>query len=172
MTREELINKFKKFFEDKGHAWIPSAPLIPEGDTSTLFISAGIHPLVPYFIGEKHPMGNRLANVQECLRTGDIDQVGDTYHHTWFEMLGNWSLGNYFKKESITWSWEFLTKELKMDPDRLAVTIFEGNENAPFDEESKEVWLAVGMPEEKIFPFKNFYLSYNINSQFSWLLKN
>jgi alanyl-tRNA synthetase len=152
MTREELINKFKKFFEDKGHAWIPSAPLIPEGDTSTLFISAGIHPLVPYFIGEKHPMGNRLANVQECLRTGDIDQVGDTYHHTWFEMLGNWSLGNYFKKESITWSWEFLTKELKMDPDRLAVTIFEGNENAPFDEESKEVWLAVGMPEEKIFP--------------------
>ncbi len=163
MTREELITKFREFFEARGHKWIPSAPLIPEGDTSTLFISAGIHPLVPYFVGQKHPMGARLADVQECLRTVDIDNVGDTYHHTWFEMLGNWSLGGpastdvfgkagYFKEESISWSWEFLTKELRMDPERLAVTIFEGNENAPFDEEAKKAWLAVGMPEDRIFP--------------------
>ncbi len=152
MTREELIDKFRKFFEDKGHAWIPSAPLIPEGDTSTLFISAGIHPLVPYFIGQKHPMGNRLANVQECLRTGDIEEVGDTYHHTWFEMLGNWSLGSYFKEESIKWSWEFLTEVLGIDSERLAVTIFKGDENAPFDEQSKQAWISVGLDEEKIFP--------------------
>ncbi len=152
MTREELIDKFRNFFEERGHAWIPSAPLIPEGDTSTLFISAGIHPLVPYFIGEKHSMGNRLADVQECLRTGDIDEVGDTYHHTWFEMLGNWSLGDYFKEESIRWSWEFLTEELNFDPDRLAATIFKGDENVPFDKESKKVWLSVGLTEERIFP--------------------
>jgi len=146
------MTKFREFFEGRGHKWIPSSPLIPEGDTSTLFISAGIHPLVPYFVGQKHPMGDRLVDVQECLRTVDIDNVGDTYHHTWFEMLGNWSLGDYFKKESIEWSWQFLTEELKMDPDRLAVTIFEGNENAPFDEKSKQVWLSVGLPEERIFP--------------------
>ncbi len=147
-----MIAKFRKFFEDRGHKWLPSAPLIPEGDASTLFISAGMHSLVPYLMGEDHPMGNRLANVQECLRTGDIDEVGDTYHHTWFEMLGNWSLGEYFKEESIAWSWQFLTEELKMDPDRLAVTIFKGDDSAPFDEESKQVWLSVGLPEEKIFP--------------------
>jgi len=152
MTRKELIARFRKFFEERGHAWMPSAPLVPEGDASTLFISAGMHALVPYLLGENHPLGKRLADVQECLRTVDIENVGDTYHHTWFEMLGNWSLGDYFKEESIKWSWEFLTEDLKMDPDRLAVTVFEGDENAPFDEESKKVWLSVGIPENRVFP--------------------
>lgn len=151
LNREQLIAKYREFFEKKDHAWIPSAPLIPEGDSSTLFISAGMHPLVPYLLGQEYPLGNKLADVQECLRTGDIEEVGDKYHHTWFEMLGNWSLGGYFKQESIAMSWEFLTQVLKIPEEKIAVSVFEGDENAPFDQEAKDAWLEVGVPENKIF---------------------
>jgi alanyl-tRNA synthetase len=152
LNRQQLIDKYQEFFKEHDHAWIPSAPLIPEGDSSTLFISAGMHPLVPYLLGEEHPLGKRLADVQECLRTGDIDEVGDKYHHTWFEMLGNWSLGDYFKQESVAMSWEFLTEVLEMPAEKLAVTIFKGDDNAPFDQQAKDAWQAVGLPEDKIFP--------------------
>ncbi len=148
---EKLKTLFKDFFVSKNHAWIPSAPLIPEEDPSTLFISAGMHPLVPYLLGESHPSGKRLTNVQECLRTNDIEQVGDTFHHTWFEMLGNWSLGDYFKKEAIAWSLEFLTKVLKIDQDKISVTCFEGDKDAPRDAESAEIWQSLGIPKQRIF---------------------
>jgi len=151
-TGNWLREKYREFFERRGHKWIPSAPLVPEGDSSTLFISAGMHPLVPYLLGEPHPLGKRLVDWQKCLRTEDIEGVGDTQRHTFFEMLGNWSLGDYFKKEAIAWSWEFLTKELQLEPERLSVTIFAGDENAPYDREAEKAWLAVGVPKERIFP--------------------
>ncbi len=130
------------FFREKGHAIIPSAPLVPENDPTVLFTTAGMHPLVPYLLGEKHPEGKRLANVQKCVRTGDIDDVGDNRHLTFFEMLGNWSLGDYFKREAIEWSWEFLTdkKWLGLDPARIYVTVFEGDENSGQDKESIQIW--------------------------------
>ncbi|MFH1561706.1 MAG: alanine--tRNA ligase-related protein [Patescibacteria group bacterium] len=112
-TARQLADKYRQFFESRGHQWIPSAPLLPENDSSTLFIIAGIQPLVPYFLGEKHPQGSRLVSVQKCVRTNDIEETGDTFHHTFFEMLGNWSLGDYFKTEMIPWSFEFLTKVFK-----------------------------------------------------------
>ena len=142
MTANELRQKYLDFFEGKGHAIIPSAPLVPENDPTVLFTTAGMHPLVPYLMGEKHPLGTRLANVQKCVRTGDIDDVGDNRHLTFFEMLGNWSLGDYFKKESIEWSFEFLTSEkwLGLDPRRLYVTVFEGDDDAPLDQESINIW--------------------------------
>jgi alanyl-tRNA synthetase len=144
MTISDLRQKFLDFFKEKGHAVIPSAPLIPENDPSALFNSAGMQPLVSYLKGEPHPMGMRLANVQKCLRTGDIDDVGDNRHLTFFEMLGNWSLGDYFKRESIGWSYEFLTdkKWLGVDPKRLYVSVFKGDEDAPRDEESAGIWQA------------------------------
>jgi alanyl-tRNA synthetase len=144
MTISDLRQKFLDFFKEKGHAVIPSAPLIPENDPSALFNSAGMQPLVPYLKGEPHPMGMRLANVQKCLRTGDIDDVGDNRHLTFFEMLGNWSLGDYFKRESIAWSYEFLTdkKWLGVDPGRLYVSVFRGDGDAPRDEESIGIWQA------------------------------
>jgi alanyl-tRNA synthetase len=151
MDRKELIKKYLDFFEKKGHKVIKSASLFPENDASTLFISAGMHPLVPYLLGEKHPFGKRLADVQKCLRTGDIEDVGDSTHNTFFEMLGNWSLGDYFKKESITWSYEFLTKELKISPEKINVTVFEGNANVPKDEEAAKIWISAGIPKERIF---------------------
>src|SRR3990167_7267909 len=114
MTSAEIRKKYIQFFESKGHKHIPSAPLIPEHDPTVLFTTAGMHPLVPYLIGQKHPLGKRLANVQKCIRTGDIDEVGDEVHHTFFEMLGNWSLGDYWKKETIEFSFEFLTKVLNL----------------------------------------------------------
>lgn len=153
MTSRELREKYLKFFEKKGHKIIPSVPLVPENDASTLFISAGMQPLVPYLLGEAHPMGKRLVNCQKCIRTGDIDEVGDTFHHTFFEMLGNWSLGDYFKKESIPWSFEFLTKELNILPDRLSVSVFAGDGDAPQDEEAAELWKSVGIPKERIYYF-------------------
>ena len=134
MTSDELRNKYLSFFEERGHTVIPSASLIPENDPTVLFTTAGMHPLVPYLLGEKHPGGTRLTDVQICVRTGDIDEVGDATHCTFFEMLGNWSLNDYFKKEAITWSYEFLTKVLKIDKNNIAVTVFAGNENAPKDE--------------------------------------
>ena len=142
MTANELRQKYLDFFKSKGHAIIPSASLIPDNDPTVLFTTAGMHPLVPYLMGEKHPLGKRLANSQKSIRTGDIDDVGDNRHLTFFEMLGNWSLGDYFKKEAIEWSFEFLTgKEwLGMDPQRLYVTVFMGDENCPQDQESIDVW--------------------------------
>jgi alanyl-tRNA synthetase len=154
MTSAEIRDKFLEFFRSKGHTIIPSASLIPsETDPTVLFTTAGMHPLVPYLLGEEHPGGKRVANSQKCIRTGDIDEVGDESHLTFFEMLGNWSFGDYFKKEAIEWSWEFLTdkKWLGIDKNRLSVTVFEGNANAPRDEESAEIWRSLGVPKEMIF---------------------
>ena len=150
MTAKELRAKFLEFFKSKGHALIPSSSLIPENDPTALFISAGMQPLVPYLLGQKHPEGKRLANVQKCLRTGDIDEVGDTTHHTFFEMLGNWSLGDYFKKEAIEMSFQFLTKELNIPLDNLAVSVFAGDADASRDEESADIWLKLGIAKERL----------------------
>lgn len=161
MTSEQIRKSFLEFFKSKGHAVIPSASLIPENDPTTLFTTAGMHPLVPYLMGEKHPAGKRLANVQKCIRTSDIDEVGDATHHTFFEMLGNWSLGDYFKKEAIEMSWEFLasSKWLNLDKNRnrLAVSVFAGDSDAPFDEESFNIWKNLGVSEKRIakLPKKN-----------------
>ncbi|MFA5174840.1 MAG: alanine--tRNA ligase [Patescibacteria group bacterium] len=159
ITSKELRQKYLEFFESKGHAIISSASLIPENDPTVLFTTAGMHPLVPYLLGEKHPAGNRLADAQKCVRTGDIDEVGDRSHLTFFEMLGNWSLGDYFKKEAILWSWEFLTSPewLGLDVKKLAVSVFKGDADASRDEEAAEIWKSVGMPAEKIvyLPKKN-----------------
>jgi len=140
ITAKELRKKYFEFFESKGHKLIPSASLIPENDPTVLFTTAGMHPLVPYLMGEKHPQGKRIVNVQKCIRTGDIDDVGDSTHLTFFEMLGNWSLGDYFKENSIPWSWEFLIKELKIDPEKLYITVYEGDKDVPRDEESIGLW--------------------------------
>jgi alanyl-tRNA synthetase len=140
MTTKELRKKYFEFFESKEHKLIPSASLIPENDPTVLFTTAGMHPLVPYLMGEKHPEGNRIVNVQKCIRTGDIDEVGDTTHLTFFEMLGNWSLGDYFKQDSIPWSWEFLIDVLGIDPEKIYVTVYEGDDEVPLDEESILLW--------------------------------
>lgn len=150
ITAQELREKYFKFFESKGHTRIASASLVPENDPTVLFTAAGMHPLVPYLLGEKHPGGKRVVSAQKCVRTDDIDEVGDMIHHTFFEMLGNWSFGDYFKADAIKWSWEFLTAELKIDKSRLAVSIFEGDKDAPLDEESKKIWLSLGVSEERI----------------------
>ena len=153
LTSQSLREMYLNFFKDKGHAVIPSASLIPENDPSVLFTTAGMHPLVPYLLGEKHPEGTRLTDVQKCVRTGDIDDVGDPSHCTFFEMLGNWSLGDYFKEEMIAWSYEFLTSEkyLGIPVEKLAVTVFEGDEDAPRDEESAGYWQKAGIPKNRIF---------------------
>ena len=153
MKAKELKNKYFEFFKEKEHKLISSASLIPEHDPTVLFTTAGMHPLVAYLMGEKHPLGRRLVDVQKCIRTVDIDEVGDASHLTFFEMLGNWSLGNYWKKDAIEWSFEFLTskKWLGLDKDRLYVTVFAGDEDAPKDEESAGIWKSLGIPEEKIF---------------------
>lgn len=143
LTSNEIRERFLKFFEKRGHAIIPSASLVPENDPSVLFNTAGMQPLVPYLLGQEHPQGKRLVDVQKCVRTNDIDEVGDNTHLTFFEMLGNWSLGDYWKKESISWSYELLTSKEEgfgLDPQRLYVTCFEGDENAPKDEESAQIW--------------------------------
>ncbi len=153
LTSAQLRSMFLQFFKDRGHTVISSASLIPENDPTVLFTTAGMHPLVPYLLGEKHPGGTRLTDVQKCIRTGDIDDVGDASHLTFFEMLGNWSLGDYFKKEMIPWSWEFLTSEdyLGIPREKLAFSVFEGDENAPRDEESAALWRACGVPADRIF---------------------
>jgi alanyl-tRNA synthetase len=150
MTAKELKERYLGFFKNRGHAVIPSAPLIPENDPSALFISAGMQPLVPYLLGETHPKGKRLTDVQICLRTTDVDMVGDNRHHTFFEMLGNWSLGDYWKKESLAWSFEFLTKELDLASEKIWVTCFEGDKDAPKDTESAEIWKSLGIPDSRI----------------------
>lgn len=145
-----LKDLYIDFFISKGHKQIPSAPVVPENDPSVLFNTAGMQPLIPYLMGQTHPYGTRLCDYQKCIRTNDLDEVGDTTHHTFFEMLGNWSLGDYFKDESISWSFEFLTKQLNIPVEKLAVTVFAGNEVIPFDEVSYQKWLSLGIKEERI----------------------
>ena len=149
----ELRSMFLKFFKDHGHAVISSASVIPENDPTVLFTTAGMHPLVPYLMGAKHPAGNRLTDVQKCVRTGDIDDVGDFSHLTFFEMLGNWSLGDYFKEQMVPWSWEFLTRPgpLGLPKDRLAFSVFAGDADCPRDEESAELWRKCGVADDHIF---------------------
>jgi alanyl-tRNA synthetase len=158
MQSDEIRKRFVAFFEKRGHTVLPSASLVPENDPTVLFTTAGMQPLIPYLLGTPHPRGNRLVNVQKCVRTQDIEEVGDNTHDTFFEMLGNWSLGDYFKKDAITWSYEFLTSKdegLGLDPNRLYVTCFEGDENAPRDEESAQIWKELfeknGISTDRIF---------------------
>ena len=150
MKTIDLKEAYLNFFKSKGHKIIPSAPVIPENDPTCLFNTAGMQPLVPYLKGEVHPEGKRLTDVQKCFRTNDLDAIGDTTHHTFFEMLGNWSLGDYFKKESISWSFEFLTKVLEIPVERLAVTVFKGNDIVPADTESAEIWESLGINKNRI----------------------
>ncbi len=163
MTAKELRTKYLRFFKEKGHAIIPGASLIPEHDPTVLFTTAGMHPLVPFLLGEKHPAGQRLVDVQKCVRTGDIDSVGDAWHLTFLEMLGNWSLGSsekpdgigagYWKKEAIEWSFEFLTskKWLGIPAEKLNVTVFAGDKDASKDKESAQIWQKLGIPKERIY---------------------
>lgn len=159
MKSTELRQKFLKFFEDRGHTIIPSASLVPKEDVElagtqrVLFTTAGMHPLVPYLMGQAHPGGKRLVNVQKCMRTVDIDEVGDKTHNTFFEMLGNWSLGDYWKEEAISWSYEFLINVLKLDANRIYVSVFAGDDDAPFDQESFDIWRKLGVAEDHIFKF-------------------
>ena len=155
MKAIEIRNKYLEFFKKHGHSVIPSAPLIPENDPSVLFTTAGMQPLVPYLLGEKHPEGKRLTDYQKCLRTNDIDEVGDNRHLTYFEMLGNWSLGDYFKEEAIAMSFVFLTKELGIPVEKLSVTCFAGDEDCPRDTVTAECWKKAGIPEDRIYYFGN-----------------
>src|SRR5574344_2200768 len=150
-VRDLYIN----YFVSKGHKQIPSAPVVPENDPSVLFNTAGMQPLIPYLLGEKHPLGTRLCDYQKCVRTNDLDNIGDTYHHTFFEMLGNWSLGDYFKKEAISWSFEFLATVLNIPVNRLAVTGCAGNASIPEDKEAIEIWHNLGISMDRICPTKN-----------------
>ena len=150
MEPVEIREKYINFFESKGHKQIPSAPVVPENDPSVLFNTAGMQPLVPYLMGQPHPYGTRLCDYQKCMRTNDLDEVGDVTHHTFFEMLGNWSLGDYFKKESISWSFELLTKVLNIPVERLAVTVFKGNDIVAADNESADIWRQMGINDKRI----------------------
>ncbi len=155
MESKDIRQRFLDFFEKRGHAVIPSAPLVPENDSSVLFTTAGMQPLAPFLLGKEHPKGRRLVNIQKCVRTGDLDDIGDNRHFTFFEMMGNWSLGDYFKEDAIKWSYEFLTSDeegLGLDPKKLYVTIFEGDDNADFDQTSKDIWMSLGIPEDRIYP--------------------
>ena len=152
MKAQELREKYLKFFESKEHTVVPSSSLVPENDASVLFTTAGMHPLVPYLLGQEHPGGKRVTDVQKCIRTGDIEEVGDDTHLTFFEMLGNWSFGDYFKKEAIEWSFEFLTSKeyLGIPLDRLGVSVFAGDNDAPRDEEAARIWKSLGVKPERI----------------------
>jgi alanyl-tRNA synthetase len=150
MKRKQLIQEYIEFFKSKDHREIKNSSLIPENDPTVLFTTAGMHPLVPFLLGQEHPQGKRLVNVQRCIRTGDIEEVGDTTHHTFFEMLGNWSLGDYFKKQAIEYSFEFLTKILNIPKEKLAVSVFAGDKDAPKDKESAEIWESLGIKKQRI----------------------
>jgi alanyl-tRNA synthetase len=142
LTSDEIRKKFLEFFKNRKHEILPSAPLVPENDPSVLFNTAGMQPLTPYLLGEKHPKGQRLVDIQKCVRTGDIEEIGDNTHSTFFEMLGNWSLGDYFKNEALNWSYEFLTSKedgLGLDSNRIYATVFEGNEDSPKDSEAYKI---------------------------------
>lgn len=151
MKAQDLRESYIEFFKERGHAYIRSASLVPENDPTVLFTTAGMHPLVPYLLGQRHPEGTRLVNYQKCIRTGDIEEVGNEGHLTFFEMLGNWSIGDYFKKESINFSYEFLTEVLKLTHDQLAITAFEGKGDIPKDDETAEIWKSLGISEDRIF---------------------
>ncbi len=151
MTGDELRQAFLIFCSERGHAILPSVPLVPENDTTVLFTSAGMQSLIPNFLGEIHPKGRRLANVQKCLRTDDIEEVGDISHLTFFEMLGFWSLGDYWKQDSLRWTWEWFTGVLGLEQERISVTIFAGDSDAPRDTEAEQVWLSLGIPQERIY---------------------
>src|SRR2546425_9848507 len=151
MTGDELRQSFLTFLAERGHAIIPSAPLVPENDPTVLFTSAGMQPLVPYLLGESHPKGRRLASVQKCLRTDDIEEVGDISHSTFFEMLGFWSLGDYWKQDSLRWTLEWFTRALGLEQERISVTVFAGDSDAPCDDEAVQVWLSLGIPQERIY---------------------
>lgn len=151
MTGDELRQSFLNFFGERGHALIPSAPLVPENDPTALFISAGMQPLVPYLLGESHPKGRRLVNVQKCLRTDDIEEIGDISHNTFFEMLGFWSLGDYWKQDSQRWTLEWFTGVLGLEQERISVTVFAGDSDSPRDDEAVQVWLDLGIPQERIY---------------------
>ena len=174
MDAQQMRETYVDFFKERGHAYIRSAPLIPENDPTVLFTTAGMHPLVPYLLGERHPAGNRLTDFQKCVRTGDIDEVGDASHLTFFEMLGNWSLGDYFKKESIGWSYEFLTSVLGMDPNHLAVTAFAGEGDIPRDDETAQIWKSHGMRDDQIEDAERIrdYGLYVAYSNWSYLKNN
>ncbi len=150
LTRKKLINNYIEFFKSKNHAVLPNSSLIPENDPTVLFTTAGMQPLTPFLLGQKHPLGKRLVNIQKCIRTVDIEEVGDSYHHTFFEMLGNWSLGDYWKKEAIKLTYEFLTKSLLITPEKLAVSVFAGDKKIKKDIESVEIWKSIGIPEKRI----------------------
>ncbi|MFH1311338.1 MAG: alanine--tRNA ligase-related protein, partial [Nanoarchaeota archaeon] len=149
ISRKDLIKKYIEFFQSKNHKIIPSSSLIPANDPTVLFTTAGMHPLVPFLIGQKHPLGKRLVGIQKCIRTTDIDNVGNTFHHTFFEMLGNWSLGDYWKKEAIEMSFEFLTKILKIPKEKISVTCFKGDKDASKDVESENTWKSLGIKKIK-----------------------
>lgn len=155
ITRKQLIKKYIEFFKSKNHEEIPNSSLIPENDPTVLFTTAGMHPLVPYLLGQKHPLGKRLCNIQRCIRTGDIEMVGDETHHTFFEMLGNWSLGDYWKEDAIKYSFEFLTKELKIPKEEIEVTCFAGDKDAKKDEESEKIWKSLGINKIKFLGKKD-----------------
>src|SRR3989344_421427 len=165
MAAKDLIDKYLSFFQARGHKIIPGAPLVPENDPTTLFTSSGMQPLVAYLLGETHPEGKRLVNIQNCFRAQDLDEVGDNRHTTFFRMLGNWSLGDYFKKEQLPWFFEFLTDNLKIDAKKLYISIFEGFDKIPKDEESANIWKELFRkksidPQERIFyygPEKNWW---------------
>lgn len=150
LTTQEIRQKREKFWLSKAHTYLPEASLIADKESTALFNVAGMQPLIPYLAGKAHPLGKQLFNIQKCVRTVDIDEVGDDSHLTFFEMMGNWSLGAYFKQEAVERSYEFLVHHLNFDPRKLAVTVFEGNEDAPRDDFTAEVWKKVGIPEEKI----------------------
>ena len=149
-NRKDLIKDYVDFFKKKGHKEIPSSSLIPENDPTVLFTTAGMHPLIPFILGQKHPLGKRIVNVQKCIRTSDIEEVGDDFHLSFFEMLGNWSFGDYWKKEAIGYSFEFLTKILKISKEKLEVSIFEGDKDAPRDDETAKIWQELGIKKSKI----------------------
>src|SRR3989344_3084877 len=150
ITRKELIEKYLHFFKSKDHKEIPNSSLIPINDPTVLFTTAGMHPLVPYLSGQPHPLGKRLVNIQKCIRTGDIEQVGDSTHHTFFEMLGNWSLGDYWKDSAISYTFQFHTKILKIPLERYAVSVFIGDKDSVKDEKSAKIWLSLGISKERI----------------------
>ncbi len=153
MNRKELLKKFIEFYKSKNHKEIPNSSLVPQNDPTVLFTTAGMHPIVPFIIGQPHPLGKRLCNVQRCIRTGDIDEVGDTYHHTFFEMLGKWSLGDYFKKQAIEYTFEFLTESLEIPLDKLGFTVFGGDKrfpSLPRDDEAAKVWISLGVSKDRV----------------------
>src|SRR5574340_794097 len=159
ITHVQLREKFKKFWEERGHREVPPIPLVPQNDPTTLFTGSGMQQLVPYLLGEPHPLGKKLFNIQPCFRAQDIEEIGDNRHTTFFEMMGNWSLVTYFKKEQLTWFWEFLTKELGLPKEKLYVSVFSGTKDIPEDKESIDIWKSLGVPEERIYKYDSNWWS-------------